>query len=335
MTQGSENQNFTWGNSLLSGSGESTFYYLQDHLGSPVRLLGNEGNDATLAYDEFGVPEVTANVQGFNNPFGFTGYQMEDASGLQYAQARYYNPNMGRFGAEDPIKDKLNWYGYCNGNPINFIDPRGLVMGPSPGMQGRQTARSEEYMQHIRDRYLTDRGRGQENNYAQITQTRFEFGDPERVEGTHGFYSVGPHGGISLPYVRWTSEDGVEVILIEGGGALVTVGNEITWFEEWVATDVDVTLISADTQLGFRLREGEDNNFVGANIGASLISAGAGSSILIPFTNLSLYTGSTWELGAIGARFGWDASEGRFKIGLSKIVGGYMSFGIQQTSECD
>ena len=31
---------------------------------------------------------------------------------MYYAQARYYAPEAGRFMAEDPIKDQLNWYGY-------------------------------------------------------------------------------------------------------------------------------------------------------------------------------------------------------------------------------
>jgi len=80
-----------------------------------------------MAYDEFGVPEVAASVQGFNNPFGFTGYQTDKISELYYAQARYYSPANGRFFAEDPIKDRLNWYGYCNANPVAFIDPTGLA----------------------------------------------------------------------------------------------------------------------------------------------------------------------------------------------------------------
>ena len=60
-------------------------------------------------------------------PFGFTGYMSDEISGLYYAQARYYEPNLGRFGAEDIIRDGLNWYGYCNGNPLRFIDPSGLT----------------------------------------------------------------------------------------------------------------------------------------------------------------------------------------------------------------
>ena len=32
----------------------------------------------------------------------------------------------GRFITEDPAKDGLNWYSYCGGNPVNFVDPWGL-----------------------------------------------------------------------------------------------------------------------------------------------------------------------------------------------------------------
>jgi len=120
-------QNFIWGNSLLSANTKDDgFHYLHDHLGSPIRLLDND-NSETMAYDEFGVPEIAAAAQCFNNPFGFTGYQTDKISELYYAQARYYSPTSGRFFAEDPIKDRFNWYGYCNANPIGFIDPTGLM----------------------------------------------------------------------------------------------------------------------------------------------------------------------------------------------------------------
>ena len=32
--------------------------------------------------------------------------------------------------AEDPVKDGLNWYAYCAGNPVNFVDPWGLKTYP-------------------------------------------------------------------------------------------------------------------------------------------------------------------------------------------------------------
>ena len=54
------------------------------------------------------------------------GIKTDDISGLYYAQARYYAAEVGRFSAEDPIKSGLNWYGYCNENPVMYIDPLGL-----------------------------------------------------------------------------------------------------------------------------------------------------------------------------------------------------------------
>ena len=117
-------KSFVWGNGLIAAKGQDEFYYLQDHLGSPVRLLGKNQEDV-LGFDEFGVPTTEPNV---NQPFGFTGYQFDSVSGLQYAQARFYSPILGRFSAEDPIKDQFNWYDYCIANPIKFIDPSGLMV---------------------------------------------------------------------------------------------------------------------------------------------------------------------------------------------------------------
>lgn len=39
----------------------------------------------------------------------------------------YYDPSVGRFISEDPIRDGLNWYAYANNNPIMFMDPTGLI----------------------------------------------------------------------------------------------------------------------------------------------------------------------------------------------------------------
>ena len=60
------------------------------------------------------------------NPFGYRGEYTDSESGLVYLRARMYDPETGRFINEDPAKDGLNWYVYCNGNPITFIDPFGL-----------------------------------------------------------------------------------------------------------------------------------------------------------------------------------------------------------------
>ena len=42
-----------------------------------------------------------------------------------YFNARYYDPITGRFLTEDPSRKGVNWYAYCDNNPVNRIDPDG------------------------------------------------------------------------------------------------------------------------------------------------------------------------------------------------------------------
>ena len=42
-----------------------------------------------------------------------------------YFNARYYDPEVGRFLTEDPSRKGTSWYTYCNNNPLTFTDPTG------------------------------------------------------------------------------------------------------------------------------------------------------------------------------------------------------------------
>ena len=44
-----------------------------------------------------------------------------------YFNARFYDAEIGRFISLDPIKDGLNWYTYCNNNPLRYVDKNGLA----------------------------------------------------------------------------------------------------------------------------------------------------------------------------------------------------------------
>ncbi|MBU1245838.1 MAG: RHS repeat-associated core domain-containing protein [Nanoarchaeota archaeon] len=99
-------------------------YYHKDNLGSTVRVtdsVGNEIDSSTyLPYGE--------NLESSDETFGFTGKEQDD-SGLQYFNARYYDPFLGVFISVDPIGDGINWYQYTSSNPVNRIDPVGLDDG--------------------------------------------------------------------------------------------------------------------------------------------------------------------------------------------------------------
>jgi RHS repeat-associated protein len=57
---------------------------------------------------------------------GFTGQYSDAAtSGLDYYNARYYDPALGQFTSADSQADGLNHYGYVKGNPETATDPSG------------------------------------------------------------------------------------------------------------------------------------------------------------------------------------------------------------------
>ena len=65
----------------------------------------------------------------------FTGYEKDAETGLDFAEARYYNNAHGRFTAVDPLlasgqstnPQSFNRYAYTTNNPVNLTDPSGLI----------------------------------------------------------------------------------------------------------------------------------------------------------------------------------------------------------------
>ncbi|GAB4465908.1 MAG: hypothetical protein OHK0029_36860 [Armatimonadaceae bacterium] len=44
---------------------------------------------------------------------------------MQRLGHRYYDASTGRFISRDPIRDPYNGYKYCEGDPVNCVDPSG------------------------------------------------------------------------------------------------------------------------------------------------------------------------------------------------------------------
>ena len=111
-------------------------YLHNDHLGSAVSGTKASGAvDWTEQYSPFGI--TLKNAAANNNQAGFTGHIKDSATGLNYMQARYYDPVIGRFLSIDPVTfmdtgkpEYFNRYSYTANDPINFTDPDGRTTCP-------------------------------------------------------------------------------------------------------------------------------------------------------------------------------------------------------------
>ncbi len=97
-----------------------------------VSVLDTFGNQIkSYDYDAFGKqknsPDDIYRPGLDDNPFRYCGEYFDTETNLIYLRARYYNPDIQRFVAEDPIRDGFNWYVYANNNPVIFVDPLGLI----------------------------------------------------------------------------------------------------------------------------------------------------------------------------------------------------------------
>jgi RHS repeat-associated protein len=109
---------------------KTTYRLVSDHLGSP-RLVIDAATGAVaqeLDYDAWGHLVRDSNP-GFQ-PFGFAGGLYDPHTKLVRFGARDYDAETGRWTAKDPILfagGDTNLYGYVLNDPINCIDPFGLL----------------------------------------------------------------------------------------------------------------------------------------------------------------------------------------------------------------
>ena len=127
-TEENRSQRYFWdGNVAAYEENEERNYYLQDELGSPLRIEDSAGIlRESYGYGAFG--EDLYQNQGKVQPFGYTGYQRDEVSGTYYAQAREYLTENGRFAGQDLIAGfmdlpfSMNRYSYCFNAPMVLVD---------------------------------------------------------------------------------------------------------------------------------------------------------------------------------------------------------------------
>ena len=130
-TEESQSQRYFWdGNVAAYEENGERNYYLQDELGSPLRIEDSAGTiKESYGYGAFG--EDLYQNQGEMQPFGYTGYQRDEIAGTYYAQAREYLAENGRFAEQDLIvgfveyPETLNRCSYCWNNSLIYADYNG------------------------------------------------------------------------------------------------------------------------------------------------------------------------------------------------------------------
>ncbi|MGH2495037.1 MAG: RHS repeat-associated core domain-containing protein, partial [Ktedonobacteraceae bacterium] len=121
---------FLAGHLLGSLDSNGTQFYLSDAQGSLVSSFTNAAGGATMKSNQVFGPygNTRYNAGSLNTAKGFIG-QYNDGTGLDYFNARYYDPIVGVFLSADTVQGNaqgMNPYGYGNGNPETHSDPTGL-----------------------------------------------------------------------------------------------------------------------------------------------------------------------------------------------------------------
>ncbi|GIW44743.1 MAG: hypothetical protein KatS3mg077_2025 [Candidatus Binatia bacterium] len=109
-------------------------HYHLDHLGSTQILTREDGSVFRyVRYTAYGKVRGSYSATGASaSGCGdheycreFTGYDTEPVSGLAFAVARFYQPELGMFLTHDPLREYANPYAYGPWDPMNGTDPTG------------------------------------------------------------------------------------------------------------------------------------------------------------------------------------------------------------------
>ncbi|TYV43794.1 hypothetical protein FZ063_11905 [Listeria monocytogenes] len=142
-------QNYFWDDETILGvmspGKDNERFYLEDQLGSPIRLIQDGSVQATYSFDAFGSQINKTN--NISSKFGFTGHQIEEVGNLYFAEKRYLDAAEGRFISEDSVRGSIyvpktmNAYAYCFNQPIDFIDADGAFPSVKDFQDGISNAR--------------------------------------------------------------------------------------------------------------------------------------------------------------------------------------------------
>jgi RHS repeat-associated protein len=213
-------------------SNPTTNYTATDPLGSP-RVITNKLGEIVSRRDFMPFGEQlasdatyrTANLKynADNIRQKFTGYQRDEETQLDFAEARYYNDKHGRFTAVDPLlasgksvnPQTFNRYVYTMNRPLILTDETGLQAGEPVRLN--TSSRNNQPSFQTQQRVITDRGSGLSNkvdNKGDLGRFKIEI----ISKGTFGPFTNASAGNLYLSGNGTTLK--VQIINTDTGQAL-------------------------------------------------------------------------------------------------------------------
>lgn len=134
------------GSGFIFESCQSKFkFYVTDHLGNTRIVYGAEAicgqpsAKLTLTsmtdYSPYGNAIQRKSFMNLSTRFMTTFHERDSATMMDYRNARFSDAQVGGFLSVDPLAEErpgFSPYNYCSGNPINRVDPTGMLDGDFP-----------------------------------------------------------------------------------------------------------------------------------------------------------------------------------------------------------
>src|SRR5579883_2927439 len=114
------------GHLIGSTNGTTTAYDLTDALGSVLMSISSSAVLGEQVYGPYGNQRYSAGTMGTDK--GYTGQFHDNVTGLDYYNARYYDPVIGQFLSPDSVQGNaqgMSPYAYVAENPETMTDPTG------------------------------------------------------------------------------------------------------------------------------------------------------------------------------------------------------------------
>ncbi|MDO4302192.1 MAG: RHS repeat-associated core domain-containing protein [Clostridia bacterium] len=335
-------RSYTRGHQLLTDDDRRAYMY--DGHGNLVQQNRGTAAENVTRYDAYG-NKIEKSGTANDTPFGYCGEYLDKESGLIYLRNRYYDSESGRFISEDPIKDGSNWYSYCSGNPIRFIDKNGmfgentvLAKGSNNSMRdvialqqvlSQKKLLDARYTYGVYDEYTMQAVNlyKEQNNltntgdcYGRVGKTTWEhmgldidskYEISHSTVGTNGASSDGLFASLTGPNIS----NGLNFLSADAG--LAEIKKEEKYYE------LNMSIATANADIGIT------TDYIGIDVSAELYSGGAGIKIPIPFTDSKLAITGTGYVGGVGIATKLDIENKKVVVKVIDIIGTGIEVGIE------